>query len=319
MKLSDLVAYLNSLQALSPERVHVSTADEIAKITYAVEQIDQHSDIQQQPVLDTARDVLDRLRNLCAEVDALKDRVRDQISRIEPAYFANSYRLYDEEMRDHETPEYILQRRLNMDADVYDIILSRVAAVSDWHHPALIIRPGVERFVDQMTAFDPLYIADTDYRLLEPCMGQFTDVYQRRLRTCVINKNKDRDYLQMIPQTQMGFVLCYNFFNFAPFEVLRQYLTEIFDKLKPGGVLAMTYNDCDRAHGVRLTESNFTCYTPGRLVKNLAQTLGYDIQYEYTNFGDLAWLELRKPGTLTSLRGGQTLAKILRKDLEKSK
>ena len=41
--------------------------------------------------------------------------------------------------------------------------------------------------------------------------------------------------------------------------------------------------------------------------------IGFDLIYHYIGKGDLAWLEFRKPGQITSLRGGQTLAQIVRK------
>jgi hypothetical protein len=46
------------------------------------------------------------------------------------------------------------------------------------------------------------------------------------------------------------------------------------------------------------------------MVQQFAATVGYDQIFSWNNSGPTTWLELRKPGTLTSLRGGQTLAKI---------
>jgi hypothetical protein len=105
----------------------------------------------------------------------------------------------------------------------------------------------------------------------------------------------------------------YNFFNHRTLEHIKQYLTEIYAKLKPGGVLIMTYNDCDRVPGMRLTEQGLACYTPGILVNQLAQNIGYDRFYTWHDGEPKTWLEIRKPGTLTSLRGGQSLAKVVAK------
>ena len=81
----------------------------------------------------------------------------------------------------------------------------------------------------------------------------------------------------------------------------------------------MTFNDCDRAHCVALTERNYCCYTPGKRVKAIAKRIGYKQQFTWNDTQNLTWLELRKPGELESLKGGQTLAKILPKTLAKSK
>jgi hypothetical protein len=62
-----------------------------------------------------------------------------------------------------------------------------------------------------------------------------------------------------------------------------------------------------------LAERRYACYTPGSLIKELATNIGYVQMFSWDNDGPTTWLELKKPGTLTSLRGGQTLAKIINK------
>jgi hypothetical protein len=116
-----------------------------------------------------------------------------------------------------------------------------------------------------------------------------------------------------LPDNQFGICVAFDFFNFKPFEIVKQYLIEIHEKLRPGGTLAMTFNDCDRAHCVALVEKNFCFYTPGTRVKATAKSIGYRQIFSWTDTGNLTWLELRKPGELESIRGGQTLAKIVNK------
>jgi predicted methyltransferase len=103
----------------------------------------------------------------------------------------------------------------------------------------------------------------------------------------------------------------YNFFNYKPLEIVNQYLTEIYQKLKPGGVVAFTFNDCDHSGAAALAERNFMCYTPGRLVLAHAQTLGFQVRQRYRMNSSTTWIELQRLGQLTSLRGGQSLAKVV--------
>jgi len=154
---------------------------------------------------------------------------------------------------------------------------------------------------------------------LAPAMGTFNDLYQQRLRTYVINERTGEPILNKLPDGQFGFALAYNLFNFRPFEVIRRYLTEIHAKLRPGGVLALTFNDCDRDKGVMLVEQHYCCYTPGNLVKELAKSLGYEVIFSWNDGGPSTWLELQKPGEFESLRGGQALAKIIPKSIAESK
>jgi hypothetical protein len=177
----------------------------------------------------------------------------------------------------------------------------------------MIIRPGVEKFIEDMVGFDPLYLIDQEHDLLMPAFNRFPEEYQRRLRMYTVKENVDSEILDKIPHSQFGFCLTYNFFEFKPFEIVRKYMTEVYQKLKPGGTFIMTFNDCDRDKAVKLVEQRYACYTPGSLVRELASTIGYTQNFSWDNDGPTTWLELRKPGTLTSLRGGQTLAKIIKK------
>jgi SAM-dependent methyltransferase len=196
--------------------------------------------------------------------------------------------------------------------DVHQMISNRIKSYADWKYPGLIIRPGVETFISDLVALDPLYIVDHSKELLQPALSIFPEEYQRRLRIYEQDP-RSSTVLTTLPDNQFGLCLAFNFFEFAPLEVLEQYLKSIFNKLRPGGVLAMTFNDCDRAHCVALVEKNFCFYTPGKRVTAIAKSIGYRQIFSWTDTANLTWLELRKPGELESIRGGQTLAKIVHK------
>ena len=100
------------------------------------------------------------------------------------------------------------------------------------------------------------------------------------------------------------------FFNFKPLELLKRYLDELYKKMRPGGVLIFTYNDCDLWQGVDLVERSFMCYTPGSQIRSYAESLGFVIETNVTDPPNAAWFEMTKPGERESLRGGQVLAKI---------
>ena len=70
----------------------------------------------------------------------------------------------------------------------------------------------------------------------------------------------------------------------------------------------MTYNDCDYWQAVNLVEQTFCAYTPGHMVQNIIRQIGYEFLHTITINPTNTWVELKKPGVLTSLRGGQLLA-----------
>jgi hypothetical protein len=80
--------------------------------------------------------------------------------------------------------------------------------------------------------------------------------------------------------------------------------------------MAFTYNNCDIAGRVGKVEHYSGSYTPGRLVRAYAQDLGYETVFDLDDDSDTSWLELRKPGAYSSIRGGQTLAAVLQRPSE---
>jgi SAM-dependent methyltransferase len=312
MKLSELVNYRNLLDAMSAVPVKKSADDEMQKITHLVStqqvQISEFAQRleQHQQGIHSAFDTFEK------ELIQLKSELKQLIETTEKPWFNESYRLYEEEMI-HETTDYILNRRPNITAETEQFYRTRIVRYNSWQHPAMIIRPGRETYINELLASDPLYLVDESHDLLLPAMSLFNEQYQNRLRTYTINERQDQEILDKLPNGQFGLVFAYNFFNFRPFEVIRKYFAEIYQKLRPGGVLAITFNDCDRDKGVMLVEQHFCCYTPGYLVRELAQSLGFEVVFSWTDQGPTTWLELRKPGEFVSLRGGQALAKVIPK------
>lgn len=311
MKLSELVAFKNELDQLSALPAQQAADIEINKISHLVESFPltvPYSDQVNQRQLAVAQKFIE-LEN---QLNELKQLTKKQIEDIERPCFAESYRLYEEEMI-FETVEYILNRRPVISAETEDFYRARISRYTNWKYPAMIIRPGLESYIDHMVACDPLYLVDEKYDLLAPTLDQHNEVYRRRLRPYVINERQDGEILTQLPVGQFGLIFAYNFFNFRPLEVIRRYLVELYQKLRTGGVLIMTINDCDRNKGVMLVEQHFACYTPGNMIIDLAKSIGFEVEFIWTDDGPSTWLELRRPGELTSLRGGQTLAKVIPK------
>jgi SAM-dependent methyltransferase len=312
MKLSDLINYQMQLDNMSAVSIRQQADIDLEKITYLVGhqsiQLAEHADAIQLK----HKEIQQTFDAFEVNLNQLKIELKQLIETTEKPWFAESYRLYEQEMI-HETTEYILNRRPNITPETEQFYRTRIVRYNNWQHPAMIIRPGRETYINELVASDPLYLVDESHDLLLPALSQFNEQYQQRLRTYAINERSGEDILGKLPNGQFGLVFAYNFFNFRPFEVIKTYLTEIYQKLRPGGMLVMTFNDCDRAKGVMLVEQHFCCYTPGYLVRELAQSLGFQVTFSWTDQGPTTWLELQKPGNFVSLRGGQALAKIIPK------
>ena len=300
-KLSELVAYKNEMDRLSTKSAQTFVNAELGKITHLV----QDAGLDQQLV-----DLNNSLAKFQDSYDQLRQGLQDQISEAERPWIQEGYNLYDKGEANFADDILRIRQSNSIDSTPFRTKLTQYA---DWKYSAMIIRPGLDSFIENMVAYDPLYLVDLSHDFLRPALDKFNQQYQNRLRPYVVNEDLDAEILKQLPNNQFALCLAFNYFNFRPFEIIKKYLEEVYQKLKPGGTFVFTFNDCDRRSAVELVEKHYCCYTPGHLVRELVTTVGYEIVYSWNDDGPTTWIEVRKPGQLDSLKGGQALAKILPK------
>jgi SAM-dependent methyltransferase len=310
MKLSEIVAYLNLLDSLD---VHNETAEATRRLAAVLHVVANHAvqiDLcghQLEQDFDTVKHGLDDFERT---LDQIKQQLVQVLHQKESEYLVESYRLFDQEMR-HDSVQHILSRRLGIDSESRVALQYRLKNLTDWRLSGMIIGPGAETFIEDMVPMDPLYVVDTHEDLIAPAVRSFTPDYQRRLRQYVVNDYVPGAILNELPGNQFGVIFAYNYFNYRPMEVIGRYIQEIASKLRLGGTFIMTYNNCDRAHGVGLAERSWMCYTPQRLIVAAAVDAGLELVSATDAPGDVSWIEFVRPGKIETLRGGQSLAKII--------
>ncbi len=311
MKLSQVVAYLNWLERPDMDPAYGNITDKLDDIVHAV----KNRDVQYHSTTAEIHERLADVKNYIAKFDqslqTLKQQLRNDVNRLEPEYYAESWKRYEQEMC-FETVEHLINRKLPIEFNDRESLRNTIKNYTDWRLPGMFIGARQEMLVEDMVPMDPLYLVDHNRELIDVAMAPFTKEYQNRLRPYVINDWKDTEIFTALPVNQFGLVFAYNYFNWKPIEMIEKFLIEIYQKLRPGGALVFTYNECDSWHGVGAVENAWMCYTPGSRIQTIARSLGYKIIEQYTGTGDIAWFEMRKPGEIQSLRGGQVLAKINR-------
>jgi hypothetical protein len=309
MILSQIVAYKNLLDSFKLEEIHHEARHRLDGVIHKIINYDLQFNEYTNEVIEQGH-AIDRsffsFADSIKKIDVLLSKL---ILERSPEYYQRSTKVYQEEMC-FEPNEYILNRHLTIDPVSAELLEGLIGRYADWKWPGVIFRPGREEFIDRLVALDPLYLVDHNLDLLEPAVTKFHPQYQRRLRTYSVDE-KSEAMLSDLPNNQFGYCFAYNYFNYKPIEIIQRYITTIWHKLRPGGVLFMTFNDCDYAHGVALAEKNFMMYTPGSKLVEHAEAQGFEIVSRYRGEADLSWLELRKSGKLKSIRAGQTLAKII--------
>jgi len=309
MKLSGIVSYKNLLDSLSsgPE------AQDLLNKILSMINVAEVSSVQISGAVDQLIQAHEKISQTIDEFEQqfqqLKQSVQNLIEQQESDYFRNSMDLYNTGYR-NDSSEHIKNRVIKVDAATSNMIQQRLKLYTSWQHPGMVIRPIHAPYVEDLVACDPMYFVDTSDKLLEPTKTWFGAQYQRRLCRYVIEEYSEDPAFINLPIGQFGLIYAFHFFEYRPWPVLQQYLNECFQLLRPGGVLAFTYNNCDLANRVGKVEHCSGCYTPGRMVRDHANELGYDIIFDIDDNSDTSWIELRKPGKFSSIRGGQTLAKI---------
>jgi len=240
-----------------------------------------------------------------------KSDVEKELREKELHYLNKSQQLYDET---NDEPEYIIKRftkhKLITNKEHRKKLLHNISENCSWKHPGLIIRPGLCDLVDPLVSLDPLYVLDEHVLLFNTIKDKWNETFQGRIRYGIIN-DSEQVILRNIPKNQLGFVFVNDFFNYKPLDIIKKYTTEIFSVLKPGGTLLFTYNNCNYANAVKNFENVLYSYTPGTLVIAMLELIGFEISNTFDDpNSNLNWIEVKKPGVLTSLRGGQCLGKI---------
>lgn len=300
---------------LTVKKIYNQIEDPVNELQTNLNILDVDLDNIKESITKDVKVVKDTLDDIEEKVQRYKVLLADFFDSIEKPYYDNSISIYNESLK-VDSPDYILDRyrfkRLMYDGETFNFFRNRVSNYTSWKFPAVEIRPALGEVTDLLVSGDPLYLVDTYEECFKEIKTKFTPDYQRRLRYYVIDESIPTP-LGVLPQNQIGLIVAVDFFNFRPLPVIERYAKSMFSTLRPGGHAIFTYNNCDIPIGVENFESQYYCYTPGRQVKKMFEDAGFRVIGSFDLDSNVSWLEIQKPGTPSSLRGGQNLAKI--KDL----
>jgi len=269
-----------------------------------------------------AKEFNDCGKNILRSVDAIIENyknyiqsIQEQISTLEEDYYKQSLKVYTDQTVLEEYHS-IMSQTFFLEEDTREYLERRLDKYTNWIYPGLQISPifGGKDLTDAMVSLDPLYLVDYQQTLVNEITKQYNLTYRHRLRSYIMKRYDSNNTKQILfpklPIEQFGFILACNFMDKFPLPVIEAYLLEIFNLLRPGGVMLFTFNDCDIPHNIQLVEQGYRPYTPGKEVRKLIKKLGYEILNHHSESYGIAWFEIKKPGEIKSSRGGQPLGKI---------
>jgi len=234
---------------------------------------------------------------------ALIDHIDQNIATESGKLFTENYNL---ELKYNAIEQVRNVRIMPLSDEVQADILNKIRLYTNWKYPALEIGCRDGEWTQHMVAADPLYIVDQFREFTESATKDFTEVYRRRIRVYLIQGYD----MSTLPQNQFGFVFCWNFLNYCSLDTVKEYLKEVKNLLRPGGVFMFSYNDGDRPGGAGMAENFFMSYIPRSMLIPMCESLGYEIVNDESRDTTVSWLEIRKPGILETVKAHQVLGEI---------
>jgi hypothetical protein len=257
----------------------------------------QHSSIIEQALIDSQ------------SIQETVDNINQDINSLAGKFFEESYQL---ELQYVDPDTIRSTRNINLPEQIEQLLLSRIQLHSNWKYPALEIGCRDGEWTKHLVASDPLYIADVFDEFLHVAVEQFTPVYQGRIRKYLI----DNFHIEGLPENQFSFIFSYNFFNYLSLDSIKQYLIQAKAWLRDGGTMLFTYNNADMPAGAGYAENYFMSYVPKSLLVAMCEGLGFTVIHTQEFDPAIAWIEIKKSGTLNTVKAGQVLGEVKYRQVE---
>jgi hypothetical protein len=259
------------------------------------------------------QEIMHLLSNLDQHTVKIADKLQEQIDTFVNDCNQKSLEMYNDGIL-CDTPEYLFEKNTqyfnNAPIDAKNVLIEKIKTKIDWRYPAMEIRPNNGLITEHLVACDPLYLVDTRKDMFAQVQAAWNEVYQRRVRYYTVDE-QSAEILKSLPENQFGLVVSVDFFDRRPLDLIHRYIVEIYNKLRPGGTAFFTFNDCDYPEGIENFNNIYYCYTPGHTIIEYCNSVGYIVKEIHRLDGALSYLEVQKPGTITTIRAGQTLGKII--------
>ena len=307
MALYDLVSLKKALREIDISiAVNALTElqEQIHNIKNKASNISDQRHVRINTFADQYQTLIDQVHNSVQDRSILINEVDQEITQLAHQLFSNSYELEERTGGFDHVRNF---RKIQLREDVEQAVKQRILLHTNWRYPALEIGCRDGEWTQFLVAADPLYIMDQWSEFLDSTNSRFPDAYKNRLRKYPL-KNYD---LSALPKNQFAFVFSWGHFNYVSLDSITQVLKQLRDILRPGGVFLFSYNDGDSPAGAGMAESFAQTYMPKSLLIPICESLGYEIAGEFDYAPNISWLEIKKPGTLHTIKAHQAMGKIL--------
>jgi hypothetical protein len=260
--------------------------------------------------------LISHYQNILIDIKAPLEPKKEKIKEIDDIITNESHRLfansYDIEINNGGYEHVRDHRKVKLYEDVELLVKQRIMLHTNWRYPALEIGCREGEWTQYLVAADPLYIMDQFPEFLKTASEQFPLPYQARLRRYQIDKEK-HDF-GALPKGQFAFIFSWGYFNYISLDTFTHVIKQISELMRPGGVFMFSFNDGDTPKGMGMAENFGQSYLPKKLVVPTCRAVGLEIASEFSLEPNVHWLEVKKAGTLTTVKAHQALGEIKRRN-----
>jgi len=304
MKLHELVKLRNELEKALDLSV---IQDELEKNSARLRSLKHYADPEYAESLETIAQqhsaIIEHARIDTQKVQETVDSINQDINSIAGKFFEENYQL---ELQYIDPEDIRSIRNILLPDQIEQLLISRIQLHSSWKYPALEIGCRDGEWTKHLVASDPLYVADVFHEFLDNTVNQFVPSYRGRVRKYLIEDFR----INGLPDNQFGFIFSYNFFNYLSLDSIKQYLIQAKSWLRDGGTMLFTYNNADMPAGAGYAETYFMSYVPKSLLVAMCEGLGFTITNTHEFDPAIAWIEIKKPGTLKTVKASQALGEV---------
>ena len=125
MKLSQVVAYLNLLDSTNMDPSYGNITDKLDDIMHAVKNRDLQYHSATTELDERLADVKHSISKFDQSLHSLKQQLRNDVDRLSPEYYVESWKRYEQEMC-FETVEHLINRKLTINFDDHESLRNTI-------------------------------------------------------------------------------------------------------------------------------------------------------------------------------------------------
>jgi len=318
MQLRNLVKYKQLVKNLDDKGLHKNINSKLSAMLADINLHEFDSNNLKEKMQANHLEVLKNLEDLSDNLNKFRTDLANTVKQLEQPYYEKSNLIYKEHQLMHPENRRSRLRENNLihNDESKQLLVDTVDTYINSQYAAMQLSPGYGDITKHILAGTPLYIVDDDHLMLEQFQGEFFNETMIRRTNFYSMNDSDDDPLLRLPKGQIGFCVIIDYFNFKTVDIIRKYLQSLYNIMRAGGVVIFTFNNCDYPKGIDKVDEMYYCYTTESEMQTICKELGFEIiklvarDYDELDNG-ISWLEIKKPGELSTIRAGQGLAQIM--------